>query len=243
MKACVPDGFPPHPTAFPRKNHKTSNGFSCFSSCTQWFSLKTMAHNSFISFYLICSLPQPSQSFSSYTSPSSLIDLNQAPLSPHLPATSHLLMMEAAPASCLMLGSHEFHCKINGLTWYLISKSHEFHCKINGFRWCLMPKPHGFHGKTNGLTWYLIPKPHEFHCKTNGCSWSPIPKPHKAHRKSHQLHCKILIFEPPTRSSSTYSWPLWGTSPIDGDGDEPSDPLMLSLMALNAVSCNVLMPS
>ena len=171
---------------------------SCFSSCTQWFSLKTMAHNSFISFYLICSSPQPSQSFSSYTFPSSLIDLDQAPLSPHLPATSHLLMMEADPASCLMLGSHEFHCKINGLTWYFISKSHEFHCNINGFRWCLMPKSHGFHGKTNGLTWYLIPKPHEFHCKTNGCSWFLIPKPHKAHRKSHQLHCKILIFEPPT---------------------------------------------
>ena len=67
-------------------------------------------------FYLICSLPQPSQSFSPYTFPSSLIDLDQAPLSPHLPATSHLLMMEADPASCLMLGSHEFHCKINGLT-------------------------------------------------------------------------------------------------------------------------------
>ena len=257
MKACVPDGFPPHPTTFPCKNHKTC------------ISLKTMAHNSFISFYLICSLPQPSQSFSSYTFPSSLIDLDQAPLSPHLPATSHLLMMEADPASCLMLGSHEFHCKINGLTWYFISKSHEFHCKINGFswclmlgshefhckingltwyfiskshelhckingfRWCLMPKPHGFHGKTNGLTWYLIPKPHEFHCKTNGCSWFLIPKPHKSHRKSHQLHCKILIFEPPTPNPH----------PHTHDPYEAHHPLMMMEMNHQTHSCYPWWPS
>ena len=197
------------PLHFHAKITKHPMVLSCFSSCTQWFSLKTMAHNSFISFYLICSLPQPSQSFSSYTFPSSLIDLDQAPLSPHLPATSHLLMMEADPASCLMLGSHEFHCKINGLTWYFISKSHEFHCKMNGFSWCLMLGSHEFHCKINGLTWYLISKSHEFHCKTNGFSWFLIPKPHGFHGKpngltwylipkSHEIHCKILFFEPPT---------------------------------------------